>query len=667
LTLTFLTGCAYYNIFFNAEESFKKARESHKKNEGQKLSQEAKKNYNTAIEKSWKLLDWYGDSSDYADDALVMIGKCYYFTEDFIKAERVLQQFQLNYSASILIPQSKLWLARVYINLEKFDSAIEEISSLLEDETSKELSAQANKILGDLYIRKENYQSAIPYLQTTVNLSDTEEMKGEAWYQLGLIYYKLENYSKSLDAFQKLTELDIPVIREFEARIKMVDIYLLTDQIQKAEESLKLALKDQRFSEQFSVIESKLASAYEFMGDPDFAMEHYYDVLGKYPGKEGSKIAAYHMAQLYENTYGQFDSALVYYQRVGAKKTAKNNEQGGEAAENIYLIAHKKSKLLAEYSKIRKQLDKDILDIYLLSHGDSLITDSVEVKTEYDTTHAIEAGKLTSLTEQADEDSTLKTVKKQTQKKKKSITRNQEQIEESYLKNSYALAEYFLLKYQNYDSAATAYTFFCNHFDDSLLLPKSYYSLYYILDNEFQDKIVADSIKNIILEKYPTSEYAFYLQGNGSFTKKTPSPKDKYKELFLAAENDLVENQFHMAISKFRTISQADSGSTWAMKSLFNIAHIYEKKLKNIDEAIKYYKIIIDEYPTTQFGKIAKNKTKIPEKLAVQDSTIMEDSLDIKLEKTPIESLRKVDEIEPLFKDKEREIPKNKEKLMERF
>lgn len=627
-----LVGCAYYNTFFNAKDNYNIAQKKQKKVKSDKLPSDVIKCYNNAIEKSWKLIDFYSDSSKYADDALLLIGKSHYHLAEYSKAERVLQQFLLKYIGSNLIPEAKLWLAKTYIQIEKDDEALEELNKLFEDKVSNKIAGEALYNLGDLYFKQENFEKAIENLQKCSKVSSDEEVIGSAQFLIGESFYNLKEYESAILNYDRITKLNVPPLMEFEASMQKVNALNELEKYDKSETTLKVMLRDQRFKPQFSLIETELAKIYELQGNIQFANESYLDVIKKYPKSEGAALSSFYLGQLFEFELGRFDSAKVYYENV------KRHYSKSEAVEE----ASKKVGVLSEYLKIRSKIIKDKNDLFRLSVGDSSIVDSVEIQSDsvltqidsldselskneddlknnnkdnygFDNLMDKDSSNINQEQENINDPNDQKKVKQ----KKVAVSRQPEEVEKSLLKNSFAIAEFFLVKYQQYDSAAVSYNNFINNFTDSLLTPKAYFSLFYIYENEKNDKAAADSIKAIILNQYPETVYGRKLSGKDKdLTINEVSTKNdaKIKSQYIEAENLLMSHNYHKAINLYNEIALQDSGSIWAQKSRYSIAYIYEKYLNDISKAIDSYTILAKEYPNTEFSKIADNKIKEPKK-----------------------------------------------------
>lgn len=650
LLLLITAGCAYYNTFFNAKHSFHLAEEKQKISKSTELAADVRKEYERAINKSWKLIDFYGDSSSYADDALLLIGQAHYNLAEFAKSERVLEQFLLKYLKSDLLPEAKLWLAKTYIALEKQDKAQELLDNLFRAKVSKKIAAQAFYILGDLFYKQDNFRKAIEYLEKCVDITSDDEIEGAAQFLIGEAFFELEEYENAVYAYEKLEKLNIPVIKEYEAFSQKVNALSKMEKYGEAEQELREMLRNQRFNNQFALIETKLANIFEQQGETDLARDYYYDIMKKYPRSEGVGLTAFYLGQLYELVYGNFDSAKVYYDKAGKLKTEKI----------VLEEASKKSQLLTEYLKMRDQLRKDRSDLRRLVRGDSSLVDSMDVTSESgqkkqeqlqaqqntaqeDLSDPLKNAQSfemisdsdsirTSVEDSTQQEKTQKSKQKAPTTKKVAVNRTPEEVNDSYIKNSFARGEFFLLKYLNYDSAAVAYQEFVTHFQDSLLTPKAYYAMYFIYKT-IEDSIKADSIKTLIIDRYPSTSYGQKLSSQVyDLISADAQSEDKiYRDKYLKAENNLFSQNFEKAIQLFGEIAISDSGSVWAKKSRYAIAYIYEKYLNDFPRAIDNYTILAKEYPNTEYSKIAQNKIQ-PPKEEVNINEVTRDKPDQQLE-----------------------------------
>jgi len=642
--LLLITCCAYYNTLFNAEENYKNGMKKLESSKDGKVTSDIQKDFNSTIDKCWKLINIYSDSSRYADDALLLIGKSHFHIEEYVKSERFLRQFILRYPNSNLLPEAYLWLARSLIKMHEEAEALDFLNEIFTLNVGDDIASLAYFALGELYREQKEYDNTIDNFTKCLDIAD-DNLAAQAQFAIGDIYFQQGDYERAVLAFSAVRDFDAPLKIEFDALIFKADSYTLQNKFDLAVETLQLMLRESQFTDYFSVIEAKIGECYYQQKDYDFAGRQYQYVLETYPKTEGSAQAAFGFAKIMQYHFGDMDSAKTLYQLV--KNEYRQSELIEDAEKNVHT--------LQTYLKLKESITQDIEDLRTLERGDEIELDEVQE----DETEVIEDTLITAPETEVDtltrgrERRQITRSKPKPPKPERKI-RSMEEIKESLEKNRYALAEFFLLNIQNYDSARVAYTNFIATTQDTLLKPKAYYTLYYIYSFQLKDPVTADSLEKIILENYPESQYADYIkEKKGLVTFETDTGMDPYHRLFLQAESLLDQEEYQNALEILNQIALEDSGSAWAKKSRYVTAWIYEKKLVDIPKAIAAYSVIVKEYPDSELAKIAANKIKIPviEEGAKEDIQSAEDSTRTK-EQDPSEEQQKEEQQLPPEKEK---------------
>ena len=590
-------SCAYYNTLFNAQARYDDGIKKLEQSSDKMITSEIRNDFQAAIDKCWKLINIYSDSSTYADDALLLIGKSNYQMEDYVKAERFLGQFVDRYKSSDLITQAYLWLGMSCIELEKYDEALDNFKKVLDKDFSDDLNARAYLNSGLVYLKQKNFDQARKQLAEVFNLTSDDEIQGNAQFLIGETYFEEGDFVESTPNFAKVLEYDAPVDLLFRSILKKVEGYRNLGDYDQAISTLDSVSTETKFLYKKSVVLSLIGNYYELQDRLPEATEMYHDVLERYSRTEGSAIAAYSLGKLEEFVYSDFDSAKSLYQKVGQE--FRNSEYKDDADERV--------KILTSYEKIERDIKTDLTEL----------NDLAEVSDEE--------------IEQAQEDSSditaiETTINRQRNGKPQPKKRSESEIKKSLEKNIFAKAEFFLLTLARYDSAEVTYNKFIKISEDSILVPKAQYALYYIYAHELNSPQKADSIKKIILNKYPLSPYADFFNEHNKVKENEVKEISPYQSLYLQGEAMISNERYHNAIDLFNQIAEQDSGSLLAEKARYVAAWIYENKLKDIKSAITAYTTLAKEYPNTKAGKIAQDKIKVPADKTVDTSAANSDS-----------------------------------------
>jgi tetratricopeptide (TPR) repeat protein len=588
-------GCAYYNILFNAEARYESGLKKIEESKEKEITSDISNDFKAAIDKCWKLLNIYGDSSKYADDALLLIGKSHYHIKEYTMSERFLAQFVDRYRTSELMAEAYLWLGMSLFQLEKYDDALENLNKVLAKNESDDLDARAYLYIGRIYIKQENYEQSRKEFSEVFDLTGNDQYQGEAQFLTAESFYLTNKYKESIQNYQKVLDYDASVDLLFQAVLRIVDCYVYLDQYDQAIATLELISTESKFLHKKSVVLALIGNCYKDQGQFIEATEIYEDVLYTYPRTDGSAIAAYGLGQLMEFAYSDLDSAKNLYQRVG--KEYRDSEYKADADDRV--------KIITMYQKIVNDIEQDLDDLH------NFATDTEEQDSVY---------------EEISDEETTENIQNEPHKEKK-VKRSEEDIRLSLQRHKFSKAEFFLLTLANYDSAVAAYSNYISISDDSLLVPKAQYALYYIYQYELNDQAKSDSLKRIILSVYPNSPYAAFLTNQEGTIQKQENQESPYKFLYLQGEAMMFDKRYQEAISYFNQIAEEDSGSELAQKARYATAWIYENKMGDIENAVTAYSVLANEYPNSDAGKIAGNKIKVPVNVerdslgGIQDST----------------------------------------------
>jgi TolA-binding protein len=593
---------------FNALQTYDSATSRMNESTSGEISPETRKDFETTIDKCWKLINIYGEDSNYADDALLLIAKSNFYLQEYSKSERFSRQMIGKYPESELIPEANLWLARSLIKLDRGDEAAGYLNEIIQSDADDDLKSKAWFGLGELSEARDQKEQAVKELETCIELADDEKMVSEARYKIGQIYYTNKDYEQADKQLEMLFDYDEPIAVIFDSQMMRVDVLMKLKDPDEAEYLLNLMGRETRFFQYQDQIQAKKGECLVQNGAIPEAIDQFQYTLDTYPRTPGSARAAFGLADVLEHTYADYDSARKLYLRV--KQEDRNSE--------LNIVAGPRAYTLEQYLKLKDNIRFDIRSL----NPDSALSD-IDTLTQpeegrYKATPITENPTDSIKTQPSDSLKTQTTLA--TQKSARSVKKREpEEIRESLVKNNFALAEFFLLTMQNYDSAEVAYRRFIRNYQDSTLVPKAYYALYYIYDFEKHNRAKADSVKRIILDEYPRSVYALHILKHDQAEKDT-TVSDSIKLSYRNAENLMFNEDYSEALPIFEKIAETDSGSIWAEKSRYAIAWIYEKKLNEISNAVSAYEIIAKEYPDTPYGKIAKLKIQPPPPEAVPDT-----------------------------------------------
>lgn len=207
---------AYYNKYYNAERAlsegirnFEESLEESPVNRNVFLSLFARseqattqrKPFEDAITKSIDILQNHPNSK-WVDDAIMLIGKAWFFTLNFVGAEEKFNDIlELD---SPLRDEANFWLARTLIASQSYEEAFTHLQAILSaEEISRRWEPRYRLALAELHIQNENWEDAATELETglAAGLNDNG-LVAKAQFLQGQLMEKLGRYEDAIAAYE---------------------------------------------------------------------------------------------------------------------------------------------------------------------------------------------------------------------------------------------------------------------------------------------------------------------------------------------------------------------------------------------------------------------------------------------------------------------------------
>lgn len=675
----FLFNCAYYNTLFNAKKSYNEGIKIIQSEPEKENHPNADKHFEQTIEKCWKLIELYSDKSKYADDALLYIIKSEYYLKNYAQAKSHVNQFILKYPESDLALEANLWYGKLLIQNEEIEEGKENLNKVLTLTKDSRLKAEAYYELGNLAFINESYGEAIQFFEKALDEKVDKQYAAFINFNLGESYFYQKQYKEAINQFKKVAKYSPSLDIEYQTKLNMGKSYAELGEYENALTTFRKMLTAPRFKNFIPQIKAEIAKTQYMRGNKEEAIFLYKEVVNEKVSNPGTALASFSLGKIYENEIQNLDSAVYYYGQVKKlyikfdsvdiaeekflflselKKIKDNIKQDkylifkietdsyfrdslytAQFEDSLVMVFGEGSSKKSKYADQSIQPTQAMLDTFEVDTSSLLFKlsifelDSVRT-TLLDSIHVLDSLDLfdsdTMIASIQDSLSVInfyiyQKTPRTDDDKDKVERRKLPQIKEDLKNNQFHLAEYFLLNLAEYDSALACYYNFLTAYQDSILTPKALYSLYYIYSQEqYYNEEKRDSLEMIIMDQYPNSSFAKELQKkeNTFLDENKANPQaNRAEHMFMEAEQLYFDGQLDSALSAFQVIAEFDTSLMWSAKAQYSIAWIYENDLQNTAKAIQEYEYLKENYPNSEFTKIAAMKIN-----PISDTTVPEDS-----------------------------------------
>ncbi|MBN1695374.1 tetratricopeptide repeat protein [candidate division WOR-3 bacterium] len=329
LILLFLTGCIYYNTYYNAEKYYNE------------------ENYTKSIEKCKKILERH-PRSDYTDDAIFLMGKSYYYSKKPDEAKKNFRRIVDFFPKSPFREESYLFLGKIAIEKKNLDEAIMLLNRvadsddpyvrmetfktklelyLLADNPQKTIdegekfiekyrgnSAEAYYIIGNANRLIGNREKALEMYKNALE-ENKEEPSGRLIYNLTALYFEMDSLTEALSIIEKGKNNDSLSLFKGEILMKLKDF----DEATKSFESV-----GKRRDSLGTVAKYRMGEIKEFQRDTSDAIKLYKEAEDKGDFGEISEMARA-KEEIFEN---------ISLLRNLSEKTKNEEEAEAEAEQN---------------------------------------------------------------------------------------------------------------------------------------------------------------------------------------------------------------------------------------------------------------------------------------------------------------------------------------------
>jgi tetratricopeptide (TPR) repeat protein len=199
------------------------------------------------------------------------------------------------------------------------------------------------------------------------------------------------------------------------------------------------------------------------------------------------------------------------------------------------------------------------------------------------------------------------------------IIQNKDSIPDmkSFFKNEFMIAELFLLKLSEADSAVARLTNVIENSDDTSSVMRASYARAFIYDEFLHDPDTAEEMYKEIIEKFPNTEYAKQAQANLGMRVTMKTREDEARERYMAAESlwtvasempaskmDQVDSAYAKAFAAFDGVHNDYPQTQSGIQALYMKA-IYYQMIPRMDSAVAIYRELRDKHGQTPWGKQA--------------------------------------------------------------
>ncbi len=162
-------------------------------------------------------------------DSYLMMGMAHFYKQDYTSARRVFDFVAKEYQTSSIQYHATLWLAKTYIQSDRFEKA-EAMLNLLQSKVKEEgfpksVVDEMPEVYADFYLLRGNYDAAYPYLERGIEIGRDHYTVTRMYFILGQINQLETDYNRATQNYGKVVKRNPPYKMAFEAQMSIAECY----------------------------------------------------------------------------------------------------------------------------------------------------------------------------------------------------------------------------------------------------------------------------------------------------------------------------------------------------------------------------------------------------------------------------------------------------------
>lgn len=322
-----LPGCAYFNTFYFAKKWYSEAETVRKKSETDKLPQEAEDKYKQSIEQCKKVVRDH-PRSRWADDAIYLMGACFYGKREYEQALGTFDDLLANFPDSKFAPWAHYMKGLCYYERRDYPAMETSFAETLERVPKFERKDDILFTLAQAAEKSRDRGEAVRRYRELVRQYRGSEQSDEALLHIGALYFDASDYDSAEICYDELARLTRKDKYYQEAQIRRAETLGRLGRSEDAVTLLRPLLpkdeKQSRISGEFPArVRISWARAENDLGRHDKALDLLRGAVSLYPASNYATEAQFQVGYTYEVYMDSLESAKKAYDQA-AKMSAKS-------------------------------------------------------------------------------------------------------------------------------------------------------------------------------------------------------------------------------------------------------------------------------------------------------------------------------------------------------
>lgn len=254
------------------------------------------------------------DYNNWVDDSYLLLGQAQFMKHDFINARVTLLHNIRETDDANMRAETQTWLVRCYAEMLNYQEALRLLAEIKTGSLSDQQLADIHLSKADIYIKQELYAEAIDPLTLSLELLKGNKPKNRYTYILARLHEEEGNTLEAEKAYKEVLQLSPPYELEFNARINQAGVFdIESGDINSIKKELNKLLKDIKNLEYQDQIYYALGMLSMREGKIDKAIEYILKSAAVSTVNSNQKGRSYLVLAEHYFNENDYSKAQIYY------------------------------------------------------------------------------------------------------------------------------------------------------------------------------------------------------------------------------------------------------------------------------------------------------------------------------------------------------------------
>ncbi|SHF73769.1 Tetratricopeptide repeat-containing protein [Fodinibius roseus] len=339
---------AYYNTHYNAKEYFKEG-EKAVRQQPRSLNPDSpvrvhpppspagKESFEQAIVKSSRILRRH-NTSVWLDDALLLMGKSYYYLQDYAAAIKRLEQVEDADPSPETYRQAMIWKGRAMLDLGVHSEGIAYLGEMLGQyptEWPEDEKGELQILAGEHHAMLGNWEEASGFLSAALSNVSDRRLRGRAFFLYGQLLERQNRPGEAYYAYSQVPSHFVGFEYDYWSRLKQAEVSREQDNLGVALAIYRRMQQNDKYVDRRERLTFEMARTLEMQGETGEAEGLYRSLLYGDPPTDLRSLQAdihYRLGRIQSDHHQNYAMAAAYFDSSAALRGQAENPEDEEAA-----------------------------------------------------------------------------------------------------------------------------------------------------------------------------------------------------------------------------------------------------------------------------------------------------------------------------------------------